>query len=83
MCIMAPHQQPGSPVETPNWQQIIKDINTHGEMSYRAMADELGCSLGAIGDLARGESHDATYTRGVRLLALHKKTMRKAARRKA
>lgn len=70
-------------METPNWPQIIKDINEHGPMSYRAIAAELECSLGAIGDLARGESFDATYTRGVRLLALHKKTMRKAARRKA
>lgn len=50
-------------------------------MSYRAMAEELECSLGAIGDLARGDSRDATYTRGVRLLALHKRIMRRVNRK--
>lgn len=70
-------------METPNWQHIIKEMSTDGGMSYRAISAELGCSLGAIGDLARGKSWDATYTLGKSLLDLHKKIMRKAARRKA
>lgn len=61
---------------TPDWPQIIKDINAAG-LTYREIGETVGGALGTIGDLARGKSRDATYTLGASLLALHKRTARK------
>lgn len=58
------------------WQEKIRDMNVAG-LSFREMCEELGCGLGTIGDLARGKTRDATYTLGVKIIALHKRVMRR------
>lgn len=63
------------------WQTKIREIRAASGLSFRGLRDQLGCSLGAVSDLATGRTHDAAYSLGVRILDLHKRVTRR--RRKA
>lgn len=62
------------------WQKAFREIHGTG-MTFRAIQAELGCSLGAVTDLASGRSQDAAYSLGVKILALHKRVTRKRRRK--
>jgi hypothetical protein len=59
------------------WQTKLREIRECGGFTFRAIKDELGCSLGAVNDLASGRTHDAAYALGVKIIALHKRATRR------
>lgn len=61
-----------------NWINIIKDLIEAG-MTQKEIGVAISVSQATVSDLYRGNSKTIHYEAGSKLLALHKKTMRKAA----
>jgi hypothetical protein len=60
-----------------NWKQLIQDL-TDRKITLQAIADECGfASKGHVHDLKTGRQCTVSYDAGVKLVALHKKAMRR------
>lgn len=60
------------------WAQLISDLQATG-MTYAEIGEAAGCAGSTIGDLATGRSKSPRADAAIRLLALHKERVRKAA----
>lgn len=60
-----------------NWKQLILDL-TSRKITLQAIADECGfASKGHVHDLKTGRQATVSYDAGVKLVALHKRVMRR------
>lgn len=65
-----------------DWKLIITDL--HRELGgYQQIADQAGMSKGAVHDLGSGRAKSVMYETGCKLVDMHRRVMRKAARRVA
>lgn len=64
-----------------NWTTIISDLKTHYG-SLEAIGQAVGLTKSTLSDLGRGLA-TTNYEAGCKLVDLHKKVMRKVARRAA
>lgn len=63
-----------------NWKQTILDL-TSRKITLEAIAKECGfSSKGHVHDLKTGRQATVSYDAGVKLVALHKKAMRRKAK---
>ena len=58
------------------WTNIIKEIESFG-LTQRAIADACGVTQGFVSQLKNGRCKDIKSLTGQKLLALHKREMRK------
>jgi predicted DNA-binding protein YlxM (UPF0122 family) len=58
------------------WQEMIQDLRDH-HLKFREIAAELEISNGAVHDLLTGRSSQPTGNVALKLIALHKKVMRR------
>jgi hypothetical protein len=59
-----------------NWKQIVTDL--FEELTLQQIADACGlASKGHVHDIKTGKQSQVYYDAGVKLLALHKKVMRR------
>jgi len=61
-----------------NWKNIIQDLIDNG-YSQKAIGETSGLSQASVSDLYVGKTKSTYYEAGVKLIALHKRVMRKAA----
>lgn len=66
-----------------NWPQVVTDLRQTGGLKLREIAEAAGCTPSTVSDIESGRTIDPSARVGIALADLHKKTMRKAARRKA
>ena len=57
-----------------NWPQVIQDIKTRNEISFKAIGRMVGMSKDAIRKVAIGKTSEPNYSVGVKLLEIHKRT---------
>jgi DNA-binding Xre family transcriptional regulator len=62
-----------------NWKTLIDEIRAR-KLTLQQIADEVGMSKGAVHDLTTGRGKSVIYETGVRLVALHKRVMRRKAK---
>jgi len=64
-----------------NWKQLIADMQARGE-TMQTIADKCGfASSGHVHNLASGKQSDLKWTIGVSMIDLHKRVMRRKARK--
>jgi 8-oxo-dGTP pyrophosphatase MutT (NUDIX family) len=62
-----------------DWNQIVREIRTR--VALKEVSEETGLSISSVHDLEKGNSHKVFYDVGVLLLKLHKRVMRRKAKR--
>ena len=65
-----------------NWKSLIQDLRDRG-YTYQQIADNVAMSRGAVHDLHTGRVNSVLYEAGARIVELHKKAARAAARMRA
>lgn len=61
-----------------NWKKLIQDLLDEG-MTQVAIADEIGLKQPSIVDILQEKTKSVRWETGNKLIALHKRVMRKAA----
>lgn len=64
------------------WKTIIKDLSESG-WTQDAIQRETGISQAMLSSMLNGVIKEPTWTRGERLLALHRRVMRRIAKKAA
>jgi len=63
-----------------NWKTIISDIQTVGKLTQAQIGKACGTKQSTISSILNTEGSQPAYPLGVKLMDLHRKTMRKSAR---
>lgn len=66
-----------------NWQTVITDIKSGLGINQTQLAKRIGIAQASISELERGVAKDPRYTTGKALVDLHRKAMRRMARKEA
>jgi len=64
-----------------DFKKLISDLTVAG-FKQAKIAQDVGCSQANVSDISVGKVRQPNYALGVRLIALHKKHMRKPSRAK-
>lgn len=59
-----------------DWKTVVSDLRARG-LTFEQIATPAGMSKGAVHDLLTGRGKAVLYDTGVKLVALHKKVMRR------
>lgn len=65
-----------------DWKSIITDIRSR-KITLQEIATQSGMSRGQVHDLITGRGKTVVYETGVKLIELHKRTMRRKSRQVA
>lgn len=59
-----------------DWPTLIREIQSRN-YSFQQIADEVGMSKGGVHDLKNGKAKSVIFESGMKLVALHKRVMRR------
>ncbi len=65
-----------------NWKQVVDDLRTKAGLTLQEIGDAAGITRSSTHSISNGETARVYYETGVALLELHRKEMRRVARRR-